>query len=235
MKSLSAFVILGFLLLIFSFVGPSFTNTEFLLPKTSTTDSLYEISNSPCSMLEGSAAELCVEYAQEHLVSFSYRILDQVLGPFVVQEEQMSWSSCMSKDSSAEGFLRCFSAWTADRVQIPVGDQSLLSMMQRTFQNDVVIGTFFMLFVILLPLVYAVALLRFVINPDYKKYYSLKFLSSWSMLDVLALSLLITSIKGPSISIYIDIGMSGYAFVLSIIMFKTIEYLSIKTFLKIES
>ncbi|MAA78122.1 MAG: hypothetical protein CL916_02595 [Deltaproteobacteria bacterium] len=237
MRSLPVFIISAIVLLLFSFLGPTFTTTDFLLPHTSPTDKAYEVTKSPCSILEDldvHTATLCTEYAEESLVFFSNQILDHVLGSFTLQKEQTSWSSCVSTHTGPEGFLRCFSSWTADRAQIPVGDQSLIMMIQRTLQNDILIGVLLIVFVILLPLLYAVVLLRFVIKPDSKGYYSLKFISSWSMLDVLALSLLITSIKGPSISIYISLGMSGYAFIISIAICKSIEYLSLKSFLKIE-
>ena len=136
----------------------------------------------------------------------------------------------MNKSAEQERFMKCFSGWAADRAQIPVGTQSLYTLLKKSVDNDIFIALLLGIFVMVLPLIYTVCLFLFVSSPDQKKLDRLKMISAWSMLDVLALSLLITSIKGPSISIYISLGTAGYVFVLSIFLFKVVEYLSIRQF-----
>ena len=136
----------------------------------------------------------------------------------------------MNKSADQDRFMQCFSGWAADRAQIPVGTQSLRMLLKKSVDNDIFIALLLGVFVVVLPLIYTVCLFLFVSSPDQKKLERLKMISAWSMLDVLALSLLITSIKGPSISIYISLGTAGYAFVLSIVLFKLVEYLSIRQF-----
>lgn len=227
--------LIAMVFLLYSFGSSSFTKTQFLLPSYSGSEKAYQVISHPCSIITSSNSlikTLCTTENEQYLVNFSNALINNFFGSFLHNEIETDWNTCTQKSPTQEGFIQCFSSWTAHQAQIPVGSLSLPTIMRRTLENDIFIGSLLVTFVILFPLLYAIILVHFVFKPDIKSYSNLKIISSWSMLDVLILSLFITSIKGPSISIYITIGNAGYSFICSIVLFKIVEYYTTKKFLQ---
>jgi hypothetical protein len=196
----------------------------------------HSIVESPCSFMSSmgkSAEAYCADYAQEYMVKFGHVFLDLSLGSFVQDGVEKTWSTCLEENIGKEGFGLCVSRWSADRSGIPTGGRSFGSIVQQTFVHDILIAGLLLLFVVFLPLIHVCIMMYFSWKPSPRGHALLRFISSWSMMDVLVVALLITCLKSPSVSIYIEFGFSGMAFVAALILIKVAQIRSERLFVHV--
>ena len=119
--------------------------------------------------------------------------LDYTMGEFTHDGQKISWNSCLQDDDMP--FSRCLSRWSSYQAGMPTGKRSLWNIVSQTAKNDLILGGFLFLFVILFPLSRAFFFIVRHVHKGGLPKNCISYLVKWSMIEVLALALMITFTK----------------------------------------
>ena len=159
------------------------------------------------------------------LQKYSYSMLDKALGPIQTPNGSLDWRSCVQDDSlhqERQGtccpkeppLSQCLKWRVADRLGIPLGDQSLMSVIKGLFtHNEILLGCVIFIFSICFPLS-KLALLFIAASGKASEgiIQFLKYTSKWSMTDVFVIGLLISFFRAETFSFQFYAGIGVYLF-----------------------
>ena len=189
------------------------------------------------ALAKGTIEELCNVTIGHSIKGMATNTTDDMLGYVThpISKEELDWNrcindvapefdqdelgTCVSKEKS--DFQTCMKWWMVGQAGIPIGTQTIMSVIQGLFQsNDVLLGFLIVIFSILFPISKITLSLVLCFQKKISKT-SLKMLtlsSKWSMTDVFVVALLITFFKAESFNFHFQAEYGVYLFAAAAIL-----------------
>ena len=142
--------------------------------------------------------------------------LDHTLGPLDGGTEKVSWGTCLDNpkpDDKASVFEGCLESWLVQTGGIPEGPRSFSNIIGGLIDSHGGIGWLMLIFTAVFPLIRSV--LSIVVFMDNSKVLKKihKYVTKFSMTEVLMVAMLITFIKAESFSFYMSFEVGSFLFI----------------------